>query len=127
MFPIPIDDTNLSWIQAVNIPKILQNGDTYLHVAAKFGNPEIFEMILETEEVKNPKNDEENTWDGRIGGTTPFHLACHYGHLRIVKMLLERSDELNIGKGASTKDIGSLGRWVGFQKSDIAVLNLTLQ
>ena len=98
MFLIPTDDTNLSWIQAVNIPKILQNGDTYLHVAANFGNPEIFEMILNTEEDKNPKNDEEKTWQGGIGGTTPFHLVCQYGHIEIVKMLLQRSDELNIGK-----------------------------
>ena len=90
---------NLTWIQAVNIPKILQNGDTYLHVAAKYGKPEMFEMILETEEVKNPKNDlVEKQWHLPIGGITPFHLVCKYGHFRIAKMLLQSSDELNISK-----------------------------
>ena len=90
---------NISWIQAVNIPKTLQNGDTYLHVAAKHGKYEIFEMILDSEEVKNPKNEVvELNLHSKIGGTTPFHLVCQYGHLRIVKMLLQRSHELNIGK-----------------------------
>ena len=99
LFLFLTDDMNLSWIQAVNIPKTLQNGDTYLHVAAKHGKYEIFEMILDSEEVKNPKNDVvELNLHNKIGGTTPFHLVCQYGHLRIVKMLLQRSHELNIGK-----------------------------
>ena len=90
---------NFSWIQAVNIPKILQNGDTYLHIAAKFGKPEIFEIIMETVEVKNLINDLQH-WNLSFR-PTPFHLAFQYGHLGIVKMFLQRSDELNIGKNNS--------------------------
>ena len=61
-----IDHKNLPWIQIVNVPKIVQNGETYLHHAAKTGQSEMFVKILEGETVKNPKNNSDQT---------PFHYA----------------------------------------------------
>ena len=41
-----IDDRNYSWIRIIKIPTILQNENTYLHTAAKSGQIEMFEMII---------------------------------------------------------------------------------
>jgi hypothetical protein len=41
-----IDRRNLVWIRIVNVPKILQNGDTYLHIAAKTGQIKVYNSIL---------------------------------------------------------------------------------
>ena len=41
-----IDRRNLVWIRIVNVPKILQNGDTYLHIAAKTGQVKVYNSIL---------------------------------------------------------------------------------
>ena len=76
-----IDHKNLPWIQIVNVPKIVENGETYLHHAAKTGQSEMFVKILEGETVKNPKNNSK---------ATPFHHVCFHGHLKIAKMLVHR-------------------------------------
>ena len=90
-----IDHKNLPWIQIVNLPKILQNGETYLHHAAKTGQSEVFVKILEGETVKNPKNNSD---------TTPFHHVCFHGHLKIAKMLVHRSTDFNIDLNAKDKN-----------------------
>ena len=41
-----IDRRNLVWIRIVNVPKILKNGDTYLHIAAKTGQVKVYNSIL---------------------------------------------------------------------------------
>ena len=46
-----IDDKKLSWIHMVNIPYILENGETYLHVALERGQFEVSKIIIEGEEV----------------------------------------------------------------------------
>ena len=51
-----IDGKKLLWIQIVNIPTILKDVDTYLHVAAKTGQLQIFEMILPQTFTKNDRN-----------------------------------------------------------------------
>ena len=82
-----IDNKKLNWIQIVEIPTVLQYEDTYLHVAAKTGQTEMFEMILENEEKKNPRN--------RFG-VTPFHQICRNGFLQLAEMIVQESYELNI-------------------------------
>ena len=82
-----IDDYNLLWLRIINVPSILQNGDTYLHLAAKTGQQEIFEFLLETEETKNPKNHL---------GETPFHTCCRYGHVNLLDIFSKILIELNI-------------------------------
>ena len=82
-----IDRRNLVWIQVVSIPKILKNGDTYLHIAAKTGQTEMFFSILEDQEMKNPKN---------ADGLTPFHVVCKEGHLKIAERLVRNFSELKI-------------------------------
>ena len=51
-----IDERNYPWLRIVNIPTILQGGETYMHLAAQCGQPGMFEIILDKEENKNPKN-----------------------------------------------------------------------
>ena len=76
-----IDNKNFPWLQIINIPSVLKNGDTILHVAARIGHTEILEVTLENEKIKNPKN---------VYGETPLHLACYYGHFKIVNLLLQK-------------------------------------
>ena len=75
-----LDEINLIWIRIVNIPTILCDGDTYLHLAAQTGQTETFGEILAEEHDKNPKN---------IWGWTPFHLACYHGQLSITELQLK--------------------------------------
>ena len=82
-----IDERNYLWLRIVNIPTILQYGDTYLHLAADCGQTDMFEVILHDEDNKNPKNDI---------GETPFLVACSQGHLKIALILLKRHEELGI-------------------------------
>ena len=49
-----IDSKNFTWIQIIDIPSILKNGNTYLHVAAATRHFNVFEMIPEIEVGKNP-------------------------------------------------------------------------
>ena len=58
---------------------ILIDGNTYLHLAAKTGQTEMFESILNTESDKNPRNDY---------CTTPFHLICSNGNIKFAELLL---------------------------------------
>ena len=58
---------------------ILIDGNTYLHLAAKTGQTEMFETILNTESDKNPRNDY---------CTTPFHLICSNGNIKFAELLL---------------------------------------
>ena len=89
-----IDDKKYTWIQIVNIPKILQKEDTYLHLSAKRGQTKMFENILDKEDVKNPKNQD---------GDTAFHYVCQNGHLKIANIIILRSAELNFDLNAKNK------------------------
>jgi len=77
-----IDERNYPWLRIVNIPTILQDRDTYMHLAAQYGQTDMFEIILDEEENKNAKNHD---------GETPFLVACSKGHLNIALMLLKKS------------------------------------
>ena len=48
-----IDNKHQTLFRINNIPSILQNGNTLLHIAAKTGLTEVFENILENEVSKN--------------------------------------------------------------------------
>ena len=83
-----IDEKNYLWLRIVNIPTILQEGNSYMHLAAGYGpGMDMFEMILSEEDNKNPKN--------RIG-ETPFHVACKKGRMNIAIILINKSNELAI-------------------------------
>ena len=86
-----IDERNYPWLRIVNIPTILQDQDTYMHLAAKCGQTDMFEIILDEKDNKNAKNHE---------GETPFIVACSEGHANIALMLLKKSDELEIDLNA---------------------------
>ena len=83
-----IDERNYPWLRIVTIPTILNDGNTYLHLAAAKGQIEAFKTAFSEEEDKNIKNEH---------GQTSFHLACMHGHFEIVQVLLENIDpEINI-------------------------------
>jgi ankyrin len=82
-----IDERNYPWLRIVNIPTILQDGNTYMHLAAQCGQTDMFEVILDEEKNKDPINDE---------GETAFFVACGKGHLNIISVILKKSDELKI-------------------------------
>ena len=44
-----IDGRNYPWLRIVNIPTILQSGNTYLHLAAKTGQIQAFETVFNKE------------------------------------------------------------------------------
>ena len=59
------------------------NDKTILHFAAEDGYLEVFKLIINNVEDKNPSND----------GLTPFHVAARHGNLNICKLIVK-----NIGK-----------------------------
>ena len=82
-----IDRKMYPWLRIVNIPTILKNGNTYLHIAAKHGQIDMFKGILDSETDKNIMNP---------SGSTSFLVACWSGCVNIAEMLIQKSDELKI-------------------------------
>ena len=62
-----IDSKNLSWILIIEVPSIQKYKNTYLHIAAKTGQLEVLEKIMERGVDLNTK--------GQFGRTA-FHYAC---------------------------------------------------
>ena len=50
-----INERNYQWLCVVNIPKLLQKSNTYLHLAAETGQIDPFKTALSEEEDKNIK------------------------------------------------------------------------
>ena len=46
-----IEKINLTWLQTIEIPSLLQKGNTYLHLAARTGHYEIFENEVFDNEI----------------------------------------------------------------------------
>ena len=85
-----IDKGNYPWLRIVKIPTILKN--TYLYLAADYGQIDMCEMILQTE-------GDENLFHNRVLGYSvpfPYLIACHNGHVKIAEMLLMKLHELKI-------------------------------
>ena len=90
-----IDEENYPWLRIVKIPTILQMDPTYgiptyLHLAAEYGQNDVFEMILKSEADKDLINLLCNM------APSPFLVACHKGYVEIAKMFLRKSKELEI-------------------------------
>ena len=85
-----INERNYSWLCVVNIPTILKNSNTYLHLAAETGQIDAFKTALIEEVDKNIRN---------CYRETSFHLASGNGHSKIVELLLFKSS-LNIDLNA---------------------------
>ena len=78
-----IDGRNYPWERIVkkrNLEQRWERGNTYLHLASKYGHPEMFEKIFKEEFSKNP---------GNSSGMTPFHFACEKGHFRIAEFIMK--------------------------------------
>ena len=59
---------------------MLQNFETYLHVAAYSSQSEIFQTVLDNKVTKNPRN---------MWGKTPLHIICKSGNFKIAKALMQ--------------------------------------
>ena len=82
-----INRKNLTWLQNINIPSILRKGNTYLHIAAKTGHQEIFEIVFDNEVAKNPENPIFETL---------FYLVCRNGFSKIAELILQKCNATNI-------------------------------
>ena len=104
-----IDKRDYPWLRIVNIPTLLANGNTYLHLAAERGQINVFEMKFNGQDKIIQKNNFACSKGGMSivsmslkkslevtidlnrrnkSGLTPFHLACKYGHSEIAEMLM---------------------------------------
>lgn len=66
---------------------MLRNGETYLHIAAKFGDEDIVRSFLIAGARVNAVDH---------NGQTPLHIAAKKGSVEIVKVLLMAGADLNI-------------------------------
>ena len=94
-----IDSNNLLLIQFIKIPIILHKQDSYLHQAVRKGQSDVFEIILEREEIRKPipyfyNQKKENRLVCQYG--IFFSLAFEIGSSRIVETLVRKSEELKI-------------------------------
>ena len=88
-----IDEKKIPWIRIIDLPKVNLYGNTYLHIAAKNGQTDMFEEILFKGEDKNAKN---------YDGFTPLHFASLHGHYPITKVIIDNSKDLDIDLNAKT-------------------------
>ena len=65
---------------------------TPFHIAAEFGNLDLYQFITEKSENKN---------EARIDGVTPLHLAAEFGHFSVCEFILQyainQNPEDNLG------------------------------
>lgn len=59
---------------------VLQKGFTPLHIAAKYGNIKVVQLLLQKEADPNVQGK---------NGLTPLHVATHYNHVNVALLLLE--------------------------------------
>ena len=98
-----IDTRMYQWLRIVQIPTILnlKRGITYMHLAADYGQIDIFTIILDIEADKNLVNNkcDELKIDFSIKnsrGETAFHTACIGGKYKIAELIMKNSDNLKI-------------------------------
>ena len=80
-----VDIKEYPWLRIVKIPTRLEKGDTYLNLAAEYGQFGMFEWILESE------TDKEVLYEK---SSSSFLQACYFGRVIIAEMLLKKLDEL---------------------------------
>ena len=130
-----IDGRNYPWLRIVNIPSILREKNSYLHIAAATGQIEAFDTAINQEKDENIRNDHDETpflvacKNGRFKivqlllrntdlkinfnaidnhwGYSGFHFACQQGHFDVVKTLVETTAGLSIDLKAKTKNSNS--------------------
>ena len=111
-----IKERNYSWLRVVNIPRTLQNSNTYLHLAAETGQIGTFETALSEEDDIDIKN---------MYGETSFQLACKNGRLNIVELLL-KSTSLNIDVNARD-NYGYTGFFFACQEGHLNVAKVLME
>jgi ankyrin repeat protein len=80
-----VDIKEYPWLRIVKIPTRLEKGDTYLDLAAEYGQFGMFEWILDSETDKKVLYEKSSS---------SFLHACYFGHVVIAEMLLNKLDEL---------------------------------
>ena len=80
-----VDTKEYPWLRIVKIPTILENENTYLHLAAEYGQFRMFEWILERE------MDKKGLYESC---SSLFLAACFFGSVILAEILLNKLDEL---------------------------------
>ena len=88
------------WIRLVQVPKVLRLNEvddslTYLHIAARAGQTNMFKSLIDFEEDKNPVDNI---------GITPLRLAVKNGHYEIAKFIIQNSVKYNIDLNVCSED-----------------------
>ena len=88
-----IDMQQYPWLRIVNIPTILnlvnpyEMTNSYMHLASKKGQIEMFKVILDSETDNNLET---------VDCSNSLQLACHYSCVKVVKILLTKFDDLKV-------------------------------
>ena len=112
-----IDGRNYPWLRTVNIPTILKERNSYLHLASATGQIEAFEIALNQEGDVNIKNEHDET---------SFHLACKNGHFKIVQFLIKNAD-LEIDFNAKENFRGHTGFHLACQQGHLDVVKIIVE
>ena len=112
-----IDGRNYPWLCTVNIPTILKERNSYLHLASTTGQIEAFKIALNQEGDVNIKNEHDET---------SFHLACKYGHFKIVQLLIKNTD-MEIDFNAKENFRGHTGFHFACQRGHLDVVKIIVE
>ena len=123
-----IDGRNYPWERIVK-KSYLEDGNTYLHLAAKYGQSEMFEKIFNEVTEKNPGNE-----NNKMCEKTPFHVACEKRHVRIAEFILKNSIENNINlnsevgwDGWPPRNRGFTGFHYACQRGQVEIVELLIK
>ena len=112
-----IDGRNYPWLRTVNIPTILKERNSYLHLASATGQIEAFKTAINQEDDVNIKNEHDET---------SFHLACKNGHFKIVQFLIKNTD-LEIDFNAKGKSRGCTGFHFACHRGHLDVVKIIVE
>ena len=111
-----IDFKNYPWERIVK-KSDLKDGNTYLHLAAKYRQTEMFEKKIKGEIQKNPRNSLS---------MTPFHIACEKGHVSIAESIIKSSIENNINLNAKDS-YGKTGYHHACSRGQVKIVELLIK
>ena len=112
-----IDGKNYPWERIVK-RSILHHGNTNLHLAAEYGQTEMFENIFIEEIRKNPTNEYQET---------PFHVACKEGHFKIAEVIMRSSIESNINLNSTERRYGETGFHYACESGQVKIVELLIK
>ena len=87
-------------------------------MAAKKGHTEIFQLIFDQVQEKNPAD---------AHGYTPLHIAARYGSYEVCKLILKCQGEIDINALTLDEPTGYTAFMLACKRGDLDVVNLFLE